>query len=236
MENFMLWGFGLNPAAKSLLFRATRIQHQCINQGTREMIDQMLVDAGSPKVDYTDWSVRYFLNNYFSSVDEPISSRDAWSKTWEISLNLKGSSPDEASFPNDDREVLRTYAIDMTWDGENLSLAAPCIMIARFYSKKLFNRAFAALSEFEHPRGSKDPEVQDLIDALKQDPSSSLISVRKRVAVPMEVAVEFGTFNDNSFSSDGSRLAEKLSEVIHEFGATITWDEKAAYFRNQPTS
>ena len=196
------------------------------------MIDQMLADAGSPKLNYKDWSIRYFLNNYFSSVDEPISSRDAWSETWEISLNLNKPSPDDASFPNDDREVLRTYATDTTWDGEDPPLAGPYIIVARFYSQKLFTRAFAALSEFQHPRGSKDPEVQDLIDALKQDPSSSHIAVRKRAPVPMELAVEFGTFDVDSFSSDGSRLADKLSELIHEFGATIAWDEKADYLRN----
>ena len=45
----------------------------------------------------------------------------------------------------------------------------------------------------------------------------------------MELLLELGTFDESSFSETGCLLVEKLTELIYELGATITWDEKADY-------
>ena len=234
MENFMLWGFA-RKRKKSLSFFATRIQHQCINRGTNEMIDLMLADAGISGVSYTDWSVEYLQSNYYASPDAPIDSNDAWSDTWEIRLDVSESLPDDLSLPNDDQAIIRTNARDETWEGEYPSSPSPYVIVARFYNKKLFSRAYAALSEFQKPKGYSDPEVQDLIDALKKNPSSKDIRVRRRTLVPMELAVEFGTFDEASFTKRGTRLAKQLAELIEQFITTITWDEKAAYIAKKQT-
>jgi hypothetical protein len=228
MENFMLWGFAGKPKP-SLSFFATRIQHQCINKGTREMIDQMLADAGMSGVDYTDWSIEYFQSNYYSSPDEAITSNEAWSDTWEIRVKLSKPLQDDLRLPDDDGAICRTAASDATWEGEYPNSPSPYVIVARFYNKKLFVRAFAALSEFQKPEGYIDPEVQDLIDDLKKDPASKSIKVRKRIADPMILAVEFGTYDEESFPKKGARLAKLLAELIEQFITTITWDQKTAY-------
>ena len=233
MENFMLWGITVEPGTSSLSFFATRIQVPCIHQGTREMIDTMLADIKGPNIDYTDWYIRHILNNYYSSVDQPIGSPDAWANTWEIRLNLTKPASPNLIFPSDDREIRRTYARDDTWDGSFPSCSAPYVIVARFYNQNLFARAIAAFSSLREPHEGEDPEVQDLIDGLKKHPCSSGISARQRTPSLMEIAIALGTFDEVTFPAQGGRLAEQVSELIHEFGATITWDEKAAYWMEQ---
>ena len=233
MESFMLWSPAVEPGGLSLSFFATRIQVPCIGRGTLEMINQMLSDLGSPGIEYTDWSTRHFLNNYYSSPGEPISNPDAWSDTWEISLNLARPAPTDLTFLSDETEIRRTSAHDDTWDGTPPSSTAPYVIVARFYNQHLFARALTAFSEIHEPRGLKDPELQDLIDAIKEHPWSSDVSAWQRARAPMELAVALGTFDEVSFSTQGARLTEQVSELIHELGATITWHEKADYWIEQ---
>lgn len=229
MENFMLWGIISESGSFSLSFFATRIQLQNIHLGTRKMIDKMLTDLGLPGIEYNDWSVLHFRNNYFASANEKVSNPDAWNDTWEISLKLVQPLPPDIVLPVDDQKIYRTYARDDTWDGTHTSSEAPYIMVARFYSLKLFTRAFTLFSEICEPRGLKDSDLHDLVEAIKQHPVSSNISAKQRSAMSMELLLELGTFDESSFSETGCLLVEKLTELIYELGATITWDEKADY-------
>jgi hypothetical protein len=229
MENFILWNSDIDLNASQLSFFATRIQLPCINEGTRNMIDKMLSDLGIKEIEYDGWSVDYFLNNYYSSPEELISYDSVWSDTWKISLHLIDSPRIDLASADAGLDIRRTFAHDGTWKGGSPSQVAKYIIVAEFYNQDLFSRAITALKEVSAPSGIIDPELQDLIDRVKEHPLSRNIYISRRVDASMKLVINLGTFTNESFTEYGGDLAERVSELIHDLGASITWDEKASY-------
>lgn len=133
MENFILWSVSLEEEKQMVSFFATSVQVQRINQGTEEMIAEMLEDLAASEVSFEQWSIDRFVTDYL--VDRPYSDnwRDIWADTCEIKLQL--SEPINLNVK--DTDISRTFASDKSWNGEPLQLPVKCVVVADFYSLEL---------------------------------------------------------------------------------------------------
>lgn len=224
MENFMLWGVATSDGGDALSFFATRMQLPCIARGTREMIDQMLVDLGIPGTAYAAWTLSHFRTNYFTAPDEPLASADTWMDTWEIRLALQSPAPPSITRINERTDILRTFARDATWDGSEPPSLAPHSFIAHFFHPALFTRAELALAEAQFPHNYQEPEVDDLVEALRHDPCAKQLATTRRSAGLLELCVSLGIGDPAWLQTHGAFIA-KVAELIRELGGQPTWNE-----------
>ena len=64
MENFILWNLSHNIKAQRLSFFATSMQIKKINQGTEDMLNEMIQDLKLSTLFYKNWKIKHFLTNY----------------------------------------------------------------------------------------------------------------------------------------------------------------------------
>lgn len=198
----------------------------CIHQGTPEMLDEMLSDLGLSEVKYRTWSVTSFRSNHFSSSDEPVSSPNSWSASWELSLELDDALSDGFAAPRDDYNILRTYALDKTWDGKDPSGTLTYRIVGRFYNPILLDRALIAFESLWAPIRQHDPDVGDMVERLRRHPQASQISARALPTGALDLEVSIGTYDRATFTSSGAVAAELACDLIHELAGTTTWDEQ----------
>lgn len=240
MDNFILWSVSLEEEKQMVSFFATSVQVQRINQGTEEMIAEMLEDLGASEVSFEQWSIDRFVTDYL--VDRPYSDnwRDIWADTCEIKIQL--SEPINLNVK--DTDLIRTFASDESWNGSPFQLPVKCVVVADFYSPESIGIAKQILTLIEQfgenvslfdelraqvPYVSERIVTQFLKEYREQrrlrGKTACGLSIRQRTGLPQQLVISVGVF-DEPFYAKQNNLAEWLSDLIHELGGTTTWDEK----------
>jgi hypothetical protein len=198
MENFILWNLSHNKTNQELSFFATSIQIQKINQGTEEMLNQMLEDLALSNISYQKWTVKHFVTNYLMDFPPSDNWQDIWLDTWEIKLVIENEI--ESQFKP--TQLIRTYARDKTWTGESLPFPVECMIIANFFEKNNLLKANQVLESINNNLPHNILIVED------QD----------------NLIISWG-FYDEDFWATGAILAQEISKIINQLGGTTTWEE-----------
>lgn len=240
MENFILWSVSSDKKINQLSFFATTVQIQRINKGTPEMWKEMLNDLGSPEVEVEEWSIDNFLTDYL--IDYPISDdwEDIWADTYEINLHLAKPIKLEV----EDTALIRTFAIDNTWEGEPFHFPIKCVVVADFYdvdslakAKKILDRVGQLrentfLIDELHAQVPHVPKLmftkihESFLSLDKyQEKTSTPLSVSQKVGNPLQLILNIGIFGKEFFIDD-TPLACWVSDLVRKLGGTTSWDEK----------
>jgi hypothetical protein len=137
MALFILWNALFDSKTKELSFFATALQGHYINNGTREMLAEMLGDMGVKYFAFDKWTVDHFLTDYL--LDEPLSDnwRDIWAHTSEIKVHFT----EEIQLALEVTDLVRTLARDATsfdnqFDAPSVYFPSKCVLIADFYDSE----------------------------------------------------------------------------------------------------
>ncbi|HBE16722.1 MAG TPA: hypothetical protein DEG17_07990 [Cyanobacteria bacterium UBA11149] len=239
METFILWSPSFDERVRELSFFATEVQIQRINQGTQEMLQEMLHDIGISGVDVENWTINPFLTNYL--MDEPPSSnwKDIWADTWEIKLKLTESIKLEVEYT----DLIRTWASDTTWKGEPLYLPSKCVVVADFYNSETLEKAKKILDRVGDLRNNASL-IDDLHAQVPYLPKDLFINIRsaylemetnqgndinnlearQRAGLLKQLILSLGIFDDKFFIN-GAKLAKTVSDLVYELDGTTTWNE-----------
>lgn len=238
MENFLLWNASYNPAVGELSFFATRVHVQCISQGSRAMVAEMLNDLLGQEAHFESWHVNHFLTNYMTDYPESDDWKDIWEDTWKLRVKMAAA----VNFEGEETEIVRTWARDESWDGD-LSRPlwpAECVLVADFYSKPAISKAEKAIDVLKQSRTEPTaitelqsllPEVfQGLLGQLRSAYLDSPYTVPKLSfycleRYPQQLIISLGKFGE-SFYRDGANLACFISGLCRALGGTMTWDER----------
>lgn len=235
MENFILWSVSFDSSSQKLSFFASSVHRKGINEGTDEMITQMLDDLEYSDVPYTAWSIHPCITNYL--LDNPPSDNweDNWSNTWEIQLDLQ----EPVVVKQDDTELTRTVARDMTWSRSLEHLPSECIVVADFYSDNNTDRFRQVLGTMtKAPQQAETveklhqllPEIaEDVLNQvytkLLEQTLSGGLKLRQRPGLPRQCIISLGVV-DEQFFIDGAPTVEHITLLVNALNGTTTWDER----------
>lgn len=239
MDNFILWHVSFSEANAELCFFADRVQHQRINQGTREMLMEMLEDLRLPPVDIKSWQIDFFRSNYL--MDYPLADhwKEVWGETWRVKVKLGQS----INLKIEEKELIRSYARDKSWEGESADFPSHCFIIADFYDTYYFKIAEKylndvmrylpqnlSLSDFLGHFDSEDhPILEEVYNTYpffsQQQSLTSSMSLEINPHFPRQIIVHLGEIYEGYFE-EGADFSECLSDLIRTLDGTLTWDEK----------
>lgn len=234
MENFILWSVSTGNELNELSFLSTPVHVQRVNQGTKEMLAEMLQDLGAAHASIDRWTVDQFFTNYMSDDEESEDWEDIWAETWEI--RIKTTAPVNLDVSRE--RLVRTYARDKTWSGDFLpTLPGQCVVVADFYDNSSLREAKAFLEDVRRLRGdtsfaselrSSAPAISD--DLLKElqviyeETKAADALVRVRTGQPLELLISLGMFDEKFFQA-GAKLGVLIGQLCEAFGGTTTWNE-----------
>ncbi|HBE20298.1 MAG TPA: hypothetical protein DEG17_25710 [Cyanobacteria bacterium UBA11149] len=240
MSSFILWNVSFDKKKKELSFFATAIKWLYINQGTEEMIAEMLGDLGLDGVDFDKWTIDHFITDYLS--DDPLSHdwKDVWLHTWSIKVHLTESIQLEMKTTH----LVRTLARDDNdFDSGLVYFPTKCVLIADFYDSESLVKAKKILAKVKLLREDKAnldifysqfPQISEYLlkllekEYLEQEiiyetiPEDLLIY--ERGGQPLQLILTVGTFDEEFFARD-AKLAGLISDLVHELGGTTMWHE-----------
>ena len=241
MASFILWNASFSQKTNELSFFATATQWLYINQGTRDMIAEMLEDLGIDRFAFDEWTINHFLTDYL--LDRPISDnwKDIWLHTWEIKVYF--TEPIELEMEITD--LARTIATDNTSFDDSLAyFPSKCVVIADFYdseslatAKKILHmvRLLRENEAYIEVFRSQFPQIREYLlkllhkEYLEQEMLYEKIpedlSIRQRDEQPFQLIVTVGTF-DEEFFEDEAELACSIADIVHQLGGTTTWHER----------
>jgi hypothetical protein len=240
MENFILWSVSLEEKKQIVSFFATSLQLKRINQGTEEMIAEMLDDLGAEEVSFEQWSIDRFVTDYLVDLPYGENWRDIWAETYEIKIQL--SKPINLNVK--DTDLIRTFASDESAKGRGLQLPVKCVMVADFYSPEsiaIAKQILTSIEQFSESVSLLDdlraqvPYVSErsLTGFLKEyreqkklsEKTAFGLSISQKTGLPQQLIISLGVFDEPFYAKEGN-LADWLLDLIHELGGTTTWDEK----------
>jgi len=244
MALFILWNALFDSKTKELSFFATALQGHYINNGTREMLAEMLGDMGVKYFAFDKWTVDHFLTDYL--LDEPLS--DNWRDIWVHTSEIKVHFTEEIQLDLEVTDLVRTLARDATsfdnqFDAPSVYFPSKCVLIADFYdseslatAKKILpmvnflrdNEAYIEIMRSPAPQLCEKRLKNLREEYQKQEYFYERIpedlSIRQRAELPLQLIVTVGTFTEEFFEDD-AKLACQISDLIHELGGTTTWNE-----------
>lgn len=242
MENFFIWSVSYNESGPQLSFFVCPVHVQRINQGTREMIKEMLNDIGVSPISFNTWTVHHFLTDYLTDYPQ----RNDWEAdcqdAWKIGVELRGPVEHEA----EESDLVSTWAFDDSWEGEFMPYLLPSefIIIADFYSMEAVFRTKKILDLAGNL--TREPSIiNDLCSAAPEVPQTFFnnlhkafakkrfpkmetlpsLSIRQRAGLTRQILISLGIYSKKNFH-DGVKIAGLVSKLCHALGGTTTWREK----------
>lgn len=242
MENFLLWGFSPRKASRDISFFASWVHVQRIHKGTRDMIAEMLKDAGVEDARVKSWEIGRFYTTYMSDNLDSKRWQDIWMETYELRVALD----EPAHMRVQDAELVHTWASDSTWKKEEeKDEKKECVVVADFYDKEALDEAdelLSAIAEGEiksasaaKHTGKKKVPATLLSNIGKEyaqqrearNNATPKLSVGRRSGYPRQLLISLGSFPDRFFA-EGAELAWLIVDLVEAIGGTTTWNERTS--------
>jgi len=202
VENFTLWNAWIDAHRTTITFYATSGGLQRINQGTPEMVKEMLDDVGVPKAEVKEWKLDAFATDYLSDDLDSEDWEDRWQASWQVQVQL--SRP--IDFKPKSMDLVDSLASDRTWKGEE-PLPPVAMVIADFGDAQTTQK------------------VRQLLSSGKALPSVPGMEVIESPAHQNQLLITVPA--SKSFFEGGAEQAAKVEEICQKQGGTTHWRKRS---------